>query len=437
MNNVTLTWETPVEKSLPPALVRWPDSVLPGSGLWSSNRTAQVFHFKRATYIAIRAIAEALAENRIIVGLKDDKGKITDVGPNHPLQMLFDDPNVPDVQWQFDYLTAVYLETTGVAYWLLDDFKLGLPRSMWVLPSHWVWPKYQGGKKVAFRVYPNFGQMVEYPVDQIIEFGYPNPINPLDWMSPLFACDNWIDTAESLDYSRYAYFLQSIIPSIIMELTQPFPGSQVTDEDVQRIKAKLSERMAGPTKAGVVLALPPGVKANIVDSNREMNYIQSFDQMLDAVLAVHRVPRMLAGISKEINKANSLATREIFARYTIKPKLELLAQIKTEKLANRFYGDNVCAYYADPVPVDPDQRNKDIDLLAKNGAITLNEMRKLSPLRLEPIEGGDELLEIAGKQSEGQTDNEETDNEETETESGDGSAGKAIKNLIGRNGRFA
>lgn len=395
MNDVVLTWERPtIEKSLPPDLIQWPTSVLPGSGMWSANRTAQVYHFKRATYIAIRAIAESMAENKAKVGFKQTDGTIIDAEVGHPLQRLCDNPNIPDVQWQFDYLTWVYVELTGVAYWLLDDFVGGRPQSKWVIPSHWVWPKYQGGQKIGYNVYPNFGNVRFYSVDEIVEIGYPNPINPLDWMSPLFACDNWIDTAESLDYSRHADFLACVLPSVLIELTQPHPGATMSEDDLTRMQAKLMGRFAGPTKVGRPIVMPPGAKLHLYDKQREMHYNESFEQMLDAVLAVHRVPRMLAGISKEINKANGLATQQIYARYTIQPKLELSSQVQTEKVANRFYGDDCCIYYPSPVPIDPDQRNKDLDLLAKNAAITKNELRKNSPLKLEPIEGGDELIEL-------------------------------------------
>src|SRR2546421_505986 len=58
----------------------------------------------------------------------------------HPLLTLLEQVNPVHNSFDLWELTTLYQETFGSAYWLLDLDPLGVPRSVWPLPSQNVTP---------------------------------------------------------------------------------------------------------------------------------------------------------------------------------------------------------------------------------------------------------------------------------------------------------
>ena len=61
----------------------------------------------------------------------------------HPLCRLLDRPNPWLTPWELWYLTVVYLELTGNAFWYVapqsvGETRLGTPGEIWIIPTPWV-----------------------------------------------------------------------------------------------------------------------------------------------------------------------------------------------------------------------------------------------------------------------------------------------------------
>lgn len=132
----------------------------------------------------------------------------------HPLRRLFENPNPFDTAYNFLYELQMFEELTGVSYiWVVpNDF--GMPCEMWVIPSHWVWPRTGGGRYVPpdnpfadrliqyYEVRPWGGMgsagILKFPPDQIIMNLWKSPLNKIDGYSKLSAVAQWIEDRKSV-----------------------------------------------------------------------------------------------------------------------------------------------------------------------------------------------------------------------------------------------
>jgi hypothetical protein len=115
----------------------------------------------------------------------------------------------------------------------------------------------------------------------------------------------------------------------------------------------------------------------------EMDFPDTIDQVRDQVLALHGVPKVIAGITTDVNRATIYGANLIFCESTVNPLLSLLAGIMNEKLAPRF-GEGLRIWFDDARPADAEEEREETKLDWQMGAITPNERR--SERGREPIE---------------------------------------------------
>ena len=254
-------------------------SWLGGIAGWSSDKGEQVRHFRLWTYIAIRAIAEEIASQTPVVarrlaakapsrvkrwgqrkalisGIDDDR--LDPVDFDHPLSRLLSNPNDPDTGFTFWYRTAMYLELTGSCYWWISaENGLGLPAELWVLPSHWCWPRRTGETDELvdyYEIRPHGvgiapgGNWATISAEDIIAIHYPNPLSPVDGFSPTSAAGEWVDIAESIDSSHWFSFRQGAWPGMVVKLGPEFADPD--EETINRVRARGEHVFAGLEQLG-------------------------------------------------------------------------------------------------------------------------------------------------------------------------------------------
>lgn len=237
---------------------------------------------------------------------------------DHPLRRLLENPNPFDTSFDILFETVLFLELTGVAYlWCVPNsvtrrFSSGypIPAELWVLPSHWVWPRagggplrqtqYMGSDWNGFRnaghryVDPNsagFGEeLIHYyevrpwggmgsagilriPPDEIVMLRTKNPLDKIMGYSRLSAAAQWIDLEESITRSRFSQAMNVARPEFWVELG---PGYEDPDDDrIRRVEAKIAQRSQGEWNYGKPVITPPGAKITPLSFNpTEMAYFQ-------------------------------------------------------------------------------------------------------------------------------------------------------------------
>ena len=374
-------------------------------GSWSQDRLEHVLHFRHWTYIAIRSICNAVAglEPQIAEVYHPRHGQsrhspvskaygewyhrkslqavraneiVDPVGDNHPLMQLLRSPNAQDTAHDLWYELFMYLELTGNGYlWAIPN-AIGLPLELWVVPSHWVWPRITSRGIEHYEIRPLTGAGTWFiPPHEIIHVKYKSPLHKLDGHSPQQAGSEWIDAGESIDRSRFYQFKNGAFPLGAVELDQSFADPD--DAEMERLYAKFFARLQGEHNYGRPVILPPGAKYTpLTISPTEMAYTQSADQLRDWVLALYGVPKEIAGIQDAGSEIAMYGPLTQFMQFTIAPKLRQLGQVLTRHLARK-YSDHLRIWWDDPTPSSPQQINSDLQVDAANGWITPNEARAI------------------------------------------------------------
>lgn len=397
-------------------------------GGWSSDRLESVLHMKAWTFIAIRAIWSRLARLPPHAGFVTERlgpaGQTTPYSPqqraldfhwhrkslhavkphetvtpapaHHPLCTLLANPNKFDVSYDLWYELGMFLELTGNAYLWAVPSNLGLldgslkAAELWVLPSHWVWPRVGKDHLIEhYEVRPWIGPgMLRFPASDVIHVRFKSPIHKIDGYSPLTAGAEWIDTSESVNRSRFFQFKNGCFPLGNLKLGDRYVD--LDDEDLERLYAKLYGRFQGEANYGRPIITPPDSEYVPLTINpTEMAYVGSSDQLRDMILSLWAVPHEIAGITDAGSEVAMYGPMRQFAENCLIPRVTLLGQVMTERLARR-WDKRLRLWWPDPTPDDPAQKRENLLALHQMEAVTPNEAR-MELLGWAPLPGGDEV----------------------------------------------
>ena len=410
-----------------------------GSGPDAGSDEELVRHFTLWNYVAIsrigykiaeqfpkvsRAVGEGEASQTLSIkqmqhvrrqygGIVQSHEELEPVDSTHPLLRLLHEVNPEDWWGTFIYETIMFWQLTGEFYWWVIPNNAGLPEQMWVIPTQWMEPNYnrEGGID-SYTVTPDGDRRRAKPIpaDQIITGKHKSPISKSKCHSPTAAGSQWIDNSESIEKARWNTFRNGPLPSVSIELDREQYAKP--DPDVLRaVKDRFVARYGGTARAGEPIIAPPGMKVSPFSMKpAEMAFPETIDQVRDQVLALHGVPKVIAGITADINRATIYGANLIFCENTINPLLSLLSGILSEKLAPRF-GSELRIWFDDARPADAEAEREEVKLDWTMGAITPNE-RRISRGR-EPVDDprADELYVTTVSIPMGSTDAEKVGKE--------------------------
>lgn len=390
-------------------------------GGWSQNRLEQVQHLRNWTYVFINCICSKIASlmpNLAMVHDQPIKGRTTkacqrglsnlmygawggsshimegghsfltmgeyrskalsavkpheELEPlelNHELRRLIENPNPVDTSYDFFYEKKMFDLLCGVSYvWLVPNV-YGKPCEMWVIPSHWVWPRTGGGRLMDREYFPGgvshapkgayvrpddpyADRLIHYyeirpwggmgssgvlwlPPDEVVMFRRKSPLNKIDGYSPLEAVAQWIDSEESISASRWAQFQNQARPELAITLG---PGYEdPSDPRIKRLEAKIAYKLQGEYNYGKPFVVPPGAKVEPLSFNpTEMAYFQSEEQIRDMLGSAFQVPKTAVGISSDMTYGSVLATLAQLCSGCLNPHLAADGQSFTKYLASRW-----------------------------------------------------------------------------------------------------
>lgn len=348
---------------------------------WHNDPAEQLRNYRSWVYAAVNAIAQEAARHRPFLyrntGQADHEQ--TPLPHTHPLCRLLDHPNPWLTPWELWYLTIVYLELTGNAFWYvapmsLGGARLGTPGEIWLIPTPWVRIIPDAKEYVkAYQVCAPGAATETFGPGEVIHLKYPNPLDPHYGLSPLQANALTVDANTELLKSRYQTFLAGPRPGVVLQTEQT-----LTDQTVTRLEEKIQAKFAGRDNWHRPLVLEQGLKASPWTlTPAEMDFLNSSKMTRDEILAVFRVPPPITGVVENMGLGADIwfGARVMFCEGTLQPKLDLLGQCLTRDLGRR-YGPDVVVGFPDCSPRNQDQRRKDDELDARLGLRTFNEIRK-------------------------------------------------------------
>lgn len=365
-------------------------------GGWTNDRVKQAHNLVGWVFVAITAVAEQASRSRMnATRVSDDGLSETPVPFNDPLVKLIRKVNdIGDTQHDHWYKTCMWLDLTGISYWWMTLDVMRRPMDMWVVPSTWVRPIAGGDRPIsAYEIKPlgNPDAAKIVTADEILEIKYPSPISETDGYSPLRAGGAWVDVSDSIDSARWHTFQNGHWPGLKLILGEEY--ADITRKELERLTEQLAAAYGGVENAAKVIAAKHGMDFEaLTTAPVEMDFAASAEQARDMVLAMWRVPKVLAGITQEVNFASFQAALQMFCRMTVQPRLDRIAHAATGQLATRFDpSGRIRLSFPDCVPNDPENiRQWTVDAV-RLGLMGRNEFRSRMPQPLGPWEDADDV----------------------------------------------
>lgn len=356
-------------------------------------------------YVAIKRIADRISEMTPHIGFTTDQPNPTrkqishaqqtwvqqhygarwlqshqewqELPTTHPMVKLLSTVNNEQTFAEFIQETVIELSLHGSFYWWVIANGLGTPLELHVLPKSWVLPdrrQSDGTLRGYLLTVPGMAKPLVLTVDEVIKGRAPNPRSKTEGWSGLDAGEKWIASAEALETSRSASYKNGINPSALVSLSGEQWGNP-SDDVLNRIKARIMARASGTERAGEPVLAPPGVTITPWGTSpKELDFQSSMSDVRDVNLALHGTPPIVAGISRDYNRATADAAALMWAEVCLNPTARMIAGVMTEKLAPRF-DERIRVWYDDFRPANHEHRLAQFKAASEAGAVSPDEWR--------------------------------------------------------------
>lgn len=345
-------------------------------------------------YAAVSAIADAVIKLKLRMYKVAPNGDITEVTEHPALDLLYRvNPYMTFVD--HIWLTQQYLELTGEAPWFIDRGESGKqePQNIILLQPDKLFIKKSDNKEsldvvTGYEYRLNSTTNIQIKPDELLFLKYPDPTNSFRGKGTLQAAAKVVDIDNfSEDYNR-SFFYNGARPD--STFTTP---NKLTKAQRDVLRADISRLHKGTKNAHKVAILESGLKWEAMSvSGKDMEFMEQQRFSRDKILAIFRVPKSIVSVTEDVNLANAKVGEYVFAKWTIKPKLERLVAQLNEFFLPMFKGtDKMFLSFDDPVPSDTADIVQRFTAALNLGYMTRNEVR--AELNLPDVgPEGDKLL---------------------------------------------
>ena len=394
-------------------------SMAPGG--WSDDRWEQTRHFVGIAYLAIHRLATQWQQSEFQVfrrdmNLPDGKVPVTEYDPPqggrevrpHDLVKMLQRPNRQDSFGKYMYRLCQQKYLTGTALtWMVPNM-LGTPMELYTIPTAIaipqpaVNPDYPDGFYRIQPIYP-YGPFSSYPTPSsavgaavpaqwMMRFQFPHPLLRYEGYSPLTGVRLHLDEVEMVDRSRHYSMRREIRPSAVLNFGDSEGMQALPEEEIARIHSEFESEAMGPENAGRLFVSTPG--ANLEPwgtSPMEMDYHDSWEQLVSFSLAAFGITKPAAGMIEEASYASLFAALKQLHVLTLKPDVDDVGSDLTQYLCP-FFGDDLFVEIRCPRIDDHDIKMAKLDMAGKYKCITKNQMLKELDLPITKEEWGGDIV---------------------------------------------
>ena len=334
-------------------------------------------------YSAVNAIAEEVAN--IEFKLLKKKGENVSEIKKHPVLDLLNYPN--DFFSKFDLFLGVeiYLLLLGKAYIFIERAG-NSPSRLWLLNAASIETKM--GDDGFPKSYYNKTTKQTLSVDDVIEFRKFSPFNVMDGFSPMQAGAYIYDMLEGLDKWGIGLYQKNagILPFAVLI------KDKVSKTELERVRKSFESSYAGKNNAFKTLFLSGNTEIKEIGKTpKDLDISGMRKAVRDEILGIFRVPKVVVGLTEDVNRATAYVSDYVFARRVVRPEMRRIVNTLTSKLGREFgFDNNTYIWFKNPEPKDAkeDAEIKNLQVAGK-GWKTINEVR--AEEGLSEIEGGDVL----------------------------------------------
>lgn len=282
-----------------------------------------------------------------------------DIEPDleHPLSAVLAHPNPLQSSTALIQLTVLWLALRGESFWVktgpegLSPTEDGAPvENLWCFGPDCFYPQlehYSYGPLVGWWFAPpqfmrqgNTGAHIFLPLGDVIQFKYPDPMNPLRGMSRITAVASSIESdLMARDYNR-STMENGGDPGGI--LTYPDTLSEAEEKDY---RARWEQRHKGEQNRNKTAILSGGLTYQPISlSPRDMQFLEMLRWDREEVLAVMGVPPSVLGLTQFTNYATQLGQDKNFLDKRLMPDYRLIeATVDENEMAQQ--PDTTCCLF--------------------------------------------------------------------------------------------
>ncbi len=267
-------------------------------------------------------------------------------------------------------LSQTYMELAGEAFLVVErDPRATIPLGLWSVRPDRMQEVPDRERYLAGWVYtaPDGREQVPLGVDEVIHVKYPNPLNPYRGLGPVQAVLTDVDAAKySAEWNRQ-YFLNSAEPGGIIQV----PDS-LDDDDFDTLMTRWRETHRGVSRAHRVAILEAGATwvPNPV-SMKDMDFAALRNSARDLIREAWGVHKIMLGNTDDVNRANAQTGEEVYANWSIVPRLTRWRDAWNHQLLPMFgsAADGVEFDFNYPMPANQERDNAELTAKSQAAAV--------------------------------------------------------------------
>jgi phage portal protein BeeE len=315
---------------------------------------------------------------------------------DHPLLDLLKRPN-PDPEvgglcgFDLRWMTQLYLESVGRAYWLIQRDGLGVPRQIWALRPHLVREVGDPTGQRLIVAYEYGGSGVRYQPTDVIKFHFPDPDHPYcGGYSPLMAAIEKIRIARKEDAHINSMLDNMGRPDVVWSPKGDSEGGGIGSAEAQRVRSAFKASFAQAGRGGLLVSEFPGTLQPLQWAPQDIVEIERAQAIKTDICNAFAVP----DAKLERNAANLAAARTADYAHTKDagvPRCLRNEETLNARLVPMFDPTGrLFVAYDSPVRDDEVFLFEQSRAAAESGALTRNEIR--ASMGMSPVPWGDAPL---------------------------------------------
>jgi len=339
--------------------------------------------------IGLRPIVDRLTGLEMRACAISDGEKADELAYNHPANLIVDQPNPIFSFADLLGLSAAWLKMTGTAYFQVVHDGLGVPRELWPMPPHKVYPVPDQNDIIGgYIVQGTNGAEQALEATEVIRVWKPDPLTMYQGVGDLAPQADTYNT----ELYRVAHLEQDFkhdsTPRLVFEPGEAAHSpTQEQRTEFQTLWRELNDRRQGSGRGIPAFGLPGFKLHELGRTNDTSGTVQLGDRTKAQLLAAIGTPGSIVGLVEDVNRAAAETNAAVFDRNTILPITKRIERSFTQQLAPQFDAQIVYKFRefqeADK-HFELEREQSDLD----KKVVSINEVREKR--NLEPAPWGDE-----------------------------------------------
>lgn len=292
--------------------------------------------------------------------------------PNHPFELLLNQPNPEDSRYEFLYATIAFWKLNRNAYWWLNrENETAPPDEMWFIPPHMIQPVPDENRYLqGYLYYPGNGVELFLPPHEIVHFKGFNPFSRFVGLSAAI---------ESLSMIALGYLGMTEWQTRLYKETNARLPSVLTFEqmiaDPTWNKIKEDTRESAKNREMLMLrGVGHGVNwLQNSSSQKDMEFIETLD-MIDKKIMDTLAPGAYTMLYENANEANARTGKATLNEFAIYPMHIMMSEKITSGILPSYPGRPLLGRFEDIRITDKQMEMQEQDRFERTH--TLDEIRQ-------------------------------------------------------------